>query len=109
MKYPESNLLVIRRVFNTLRNSCRADLIWAINRLKVNHLWKIPKGEHALTFMPTGQQILFAGMDDPLKLTSITVSQGYLNFCWIEECFQIEKESMFDTLEESISSDYTKF
>ena len=102
MKYPESNLLVVRRVFNTLKNSCRADLIWAINRLKVNHLWKIPKAEHTLSYLPTGQQILFFGLDDPLKLTSITVSKGYLNFCWIEECFQIEKESMFDTLEESI-------
>lgn len=102
MKYPESNLLVIRRVFNTLRNSCRADLIWAINELKVNHLWKIPKGEHTLTYLPTGQQILFAGMDDPLKLTSITVAQGYLNFVWIEEAFQIEKQEMFETLEESI-------
>lgn len=102
MKYPESNLLVIRRVFNTLRNSCRADLIWAINRLKVNHLWRIPKGEHTLTYLPTGQQILFAGLDDPLKLTSITVAQGYLNFVWIEEAFQIEKQEMFETLEESI-------
>lgn len=102
MKYPESNLLVIRRVFNTLRNSCRADLIWAIKKLKVNHLWKIPKGEHTLTYLPTGQQILFAGMDDPLKLTSITVAQGYLNFVWIEEAFQIEKQEMFETLEESI-------
>ena len=102
MKYPESNLLVIRRVFNTLRNSCRADLIWAINKLKVNHLWKVPKGEHTLTYLPTGQQILFAGLDDPLKLTSITVAQGYLNFVWIEEAFQIEKQEMFETLEESI-------
>lgn len=102
MKYSESNLLVIRRVFNTLKNSCRADLVWAINRLKVNHLWKIPKGEHTLTYLPTGQQILFAGLDDPLKLTSITVAQGYLNFVWIEEAFQIEKQEMFETLEESI-------
>ena len=102
MKYPESNLLVIRRVFNTLRNSCRADLIWAINRLKVNHLWRVPKEEHTLTYLPTGQQILFAGLDDPLKLTSITVAQGYLNFVWIEEAFQIEKQEMFETLEESI-------
>ena len=102
MKYPESNLLVIRRVFNTLRNSCRADLIWAINRLKVNHLWRVPKGEHTLTYLPTGQQILFAGLDHPLKLTSITVAQGYLNFVWIEEAFQIEKQEMFETLEESI-------
>jgi phage terminase, large subunit, PBSX family len=102
MKYPESNLLVIRRVFNTLRNSCRADLIWAINRLKVNHLWRVPKGEHTLTYLPTEQQILFAGLDDPLKLTSITVAQGYLNFVWIEEAFQIEKQEMFETLEESI-------
>lgn len=102
MKYSESNLLVIRRVFNTLKNSCRADLVWAINRLKVNHLWRVPKGEHTLTYLPTGQQILFAGLDDPLKLTSITVAQGYLNFVWIEEAFQIEKQEMFETLEESI-------
>ena len=45
---------------------------------------------------------MFAGLDDPLKLTSITVANGYLNFVWIEECFQIEKQEMFDTLEESI-------
>lgn len=102
MKYPESNLLVVRRVFNTLKTSCRSDLIWAINKFKVGYLWKIPKAEHTLTYLPTGQQILFFGLDDPLKLTSITVPKGYLNFCWIEECFQIEKESMFDTLEESI-------
>ena len=102
MKYSESNLLVVRQVFNTLRNSCRADLIWAMNKLKVRHLWRVPKAEHTLTYIPTGQQILFAGLDDTLKLTSITVAEGHLNFVWIEEAFQIEEQKTFETLEESI-------
>ena len=41
-------------------------------------------------------------MDDPLKLTSITVSVGVLNFVWIEEAFEISKEEDFDKLDLSI-------
>ena len=38
MEYPEANLLVIRKVEKTLRDSCCADLIWAIYRLGVQDL-----------------------------------------------------------------------
>jgi phage terminase large subunit len=94
-------LLVIRRYFNTHRNSTRAQLIWAIHRLGVSHLWKIPKGEHTLTYIPSGQVILFRGMDDPDSITSITVTDGYLVWCWIEEAYQIHNEADFDKLDMS--------
>ena len=29
MKYPQANLLVIRKVFGTLKDSCYTDLKWA--------------------------------------------------------------------------------
>jgi PBSX family phage terminase large subunit len=95
-------LLVIRRYFNTHKNSTRSQLIWAINRLGANHLWNIPKGEHTLTYKPSGQVILFRGMDDPDSLTSITVDNGHLCWVWIEESYQIHNESDFNKLDMSI-------
>lgn len=104
MKYSrfKPNTLVIRKYYNTHRNSTRAQLIWAIDKLGVRSLWRIPKGENTLTFIPTGQQILFRGMDDPQSITSITVPDGYLCWVWIEESFQITKEEDFNKLDMSI-------
>lgn len=87
MKYSKSqpNALVIRKYYNTHRNSTRAQLCWAIDKLGVRSLWKIPKGENTLTYLPTGQQILFRGMDDPQSITSITVPSGCLCWVWIKK------------------------
>lgn len=104
MKYSayKPNTLVVRRYYNSHRNSTRAQLIWAIDKLGVRSLWKIPKGENTLTYIPTGQQILFRGMDDPQSITSITVSDGFLCWVWIEESFQITSEEDFNKLDMSI-------
>ena len=102
MKYPDSNLLIIRRTGNTLRTSCLAEIEWAINRLGVQNYWKITTSPMQAIYTPTGQKIIFRGMDDPLKLTSISVPVGYL--CWlrIEEAYEIMDESAFDKLDLSI-------
>ena len=70
MKYPDSNLLVVRKVFRTLKDSCFTDLKWAINRLKVQEYWEIKESPLEMTYKPTGQKILFRGLDDPMKITS---------------------------------------
>jgi phage terminase large subunit len=95
-------LLVVRRYFNTHRNSTRAQLVWAMERLGVRGLWKIPKGEHTLTYIPSGQAILFRGMDEPESLASITAAEGNLVWCWIEEAYQIHSEESFNKLDLSI-------
>jgi len=94
-------LLVIRRYFNTHKNSTRSELIWAINRLKVNHLWHIPKSELTLTYKPSGQVILFRGMDDPDSITSISVPTGFLCWAWIEEFYQLHNEDDFNKVDMS--------
>lgn len=101
-EFPESNLLVARKYATLLKQSCRADLIWAIKRLKVEQDWNIPKGELTLTRKSTGQVILFRGATEPDSIASITVEVGVLNFCWIEEAYQIENEADFDMIDESI-------
>lgn len=102
MKYKGSNLLVVRKTFRTLKESCFTELKWAIKRLKVEDYWKVTESPMVLEYTPTGQKIYFRGLDDPLKVTSITVDTGSLCFMWIEEAYEIMKEEDFDVLDESI-------
>lgn len=83
MANPEANTLVVRRYANTLRDSCFAVLNWAIERLGVSQFWKITKSPLEMVYLPTGQKILFRGLDDGLKITSITVTHGVLCWVWI--------------------------
>lgn len=102
MKYPGANLLVIRKTFRTLKDSCFTELKWAINRLCVQEHWKITESPLQMTYIPTGQTIYFRGLDDPLKVTSITVDVGSLCWMWLEEAYEIMNEADFDILDESI-------
>ena len=102
MKYPGANTLVIRKTFRTLKDSCFTELKWAIHRLGVDAHWDIKESPLEMTYIPTGQKIYFRGLDDPLKVTSITVDVGSLCWMWIEEAYEVMKESDFDMLDESI-------
>lgn len=102
MQYPLANTLVIRRVFNTHKDSTFAQLKWAVNNLGVRHLWKFSLSPLEATYIPTGQKILFRGTDDPMSITSITVEKGYICFCWFEEFFQITDEDSFNKIDMSI-------
>lgn len=102
MKYPQANTLVVRRYANTHANSTFAQLVWAIKRLKVEHLWHYNANNLSMYLKSTGQCILFRGFDDPESITSITVSTGVLCWVWIEEAFQITNEENFNKLDLSI-------
>lgn len=102
MKYPDANLLVIRKTYRTLKDSCFTELKWVISRLKVDAWWEVKESPLELTYKPTGQKIYFRGLDDPLKVTSITVEKGVLCWAWLEEAYEIMNEDDFNVLDESI-------
>lgn len=102
MQYPLANTLVVRRVFNTHKDSTYTQLKWAVNKLGVQNDWKFSKSPLEITYVPTGQKILFRGLDDPMSITSITVEHGYLCWCWFEEAFQVMKEDDFNKIDMSI-------
>ena len=108
MKYPLANTLVVRRVFNTHKDSTYTQLKWAINKLGVSHLWKFSKSPLEITYLPTGQKILFRGLDDPMSITSITVEHGHLCWCWFEEAFQVMNEDDFNKIDMSIRGELPK-
>ena len=85
MQYPLANALVVRQTASTLSNSCYAQLRWAINRLGVDAYWKCTVNPLQITYLPTGQKIIFKGLDDSLKITSITVDKGHLCWVWLNK------------------------
>lgn len=102
MENPCINWLVVRKTERTLRDSCFAQLKWAMRQLKVERYFKCSVSPLEITYIPTGQKILFRGLDDPLKVTSITVEVGALCRLWIEEAYEIMSEDAFNRLDESI-------
>ena len=108
MKYPQSNLLVVRKTYRTLKDSCFTELKWAANRLGVDHLWKFTSIPLEAEYIPTGQKIYFRGLDDPLKVTSITVDKGFLCWMWLEEAYEVMNEADFDMLDESIRGEVSE-
>lgn len=89
--FPQFNALIIRKNANTLRTSVYEQIIWAIERLGLRSRFKIPKSEtSALPIVyhrknGTKQYIIFRGCDNPEKIKSIKIAQGYFSLIWFEE------------------------
>ena len=101
IQMPLANALVVRQTAATLKDSCYAQLKWAIDRLGVGSFWKCTVNPLQMTYLPTGQKIIFKGLDDVMKITSITVDKGVLCFAWLEESFEISEED-FNRIDESL-------
>lgn len=102
MEYPLANTLVIRKVFKDHKDSTYTQLKWAVNQLQVTHLWDFRLSPLEIIYRPTGQKILFRGLDNPMSITSITVEIGYLCWAIFEEAYQVSNEDDFDKVDLSI-------
>ena len=102
MELEDSNLLVVRKVYRTNKDSTYSELRKAINDLGVAHLWSHTTSPMELTYKPTGQKILFRGLDDPQKISGVTVEKGHLCWVWIEEGYEMKEERELDFIDESI-------
>ena len=100
--YEKSNLIVFRKTYRTIKDSCFTDLKWALDRIGVIDEWNITLSPLEMTRKKTGQKILFRGLDDTLKVTSITVEKGTLCWAWLEEAYEVMNEDDFNILDESI-------
>jgi len=97
-----THAVVIRKVKDTLAGSVVEQIIWAIEKLGVSHLWDIPKAKLEITYIPTGQKIIFRGADDPIKLKSIKVSKGYIKYIWYEELDQFSGMEEIRSINQSL-------
>lgn len=85
MADPMANAVVLRKVKDTLNESVKDQLIWAIQALGVERFWDMPETKLVLTYKPTGQEIRFRGADKPKKIKSMKFAKGYTKYIWYEE------------------------
>lgn len=100
--FENANLVVFRKTYRTIKDSCFTDLKWALERIGKLNDWNVTLSPLEMTRKSTGQKILFRGLDDVLKITSITVEKGVLCWAWLEEAYEVTKEDDFNILDESI-------
>lgn len=97
-----SNAVVIRRVKDTLRGSVYEQIKWGIYKLGAQDDWSIPESKLKMTYIPTGQTILFKGADDPKKMKSTKVHIGYVKYVWYEECDEFETYDKITNINQSL-------
>lgn len=85
MQDPKANGIAMRKVGRFLEESVFEQLKWAIEVLGVSDKWKIRYSPLGLTYKPYGNRIIFRGADDPQKIKSVKLSNGYFKFIWFEE------------------------
>ena len=101
LRCPGCNAVVMRRVDKTLRASVYAQVCWAIGALGLSARFRCTVSPMECTYLPTGQKILFFGLDDPGKLKSLKVPHGYVGLVWFEELDQFSGAEQVRSVEQS--------
>lgn len=104
-----SNAIVFRRYGVTIRESVYEQLIWAIHALGVSDLWQTGVSPMQLTYIPTGQKIIFRGVDDATKVKSVKVGKGYIKYAWFEEVNEFEGPEKIRSINQSVLRGGTDF
>ena len=101
LKNPSIHACVFRKYANTLRSSVYAQIVWAIAQLGLTDKFRCTVSPMECTYIPTGQKIMFFGMDDPGKVKSIKVPFGYIGIDWFEELDQFDGPEQIRNVEQS--------
>lgn len=92
------NFLIVRNTANTLRGSVFEERRKIINSWGLRKYFDIKESNLQIVYKPTGNIMLFCGLDDVEKLKSITVPNGPITDLRIEEATEC-KEDTFEQLE----------
>lgn len=112
MMKPENkkqHAVIYRKVGDTLETSVYAQIEWAIDKLGVSHLWKMTKSPMRAEYLPTGQRIIFKGLDKAQKSKSIKVPFGYIAYLWFEEFDEFAGEEEIRKVQQSVIRGGNKF
>lgn len=110
MSNPNIHAVCFRKIANTIQTSIYPQITWGIYQLGLESLFHIPKTYSSpIVYLPTGQRIMFMGLDDPMKTKSIKLPFGYIGITWFEELDQYAGENELRTVTQSTMRGGEKF
>lgn len=71
-------------------------------KLTLRNYFKINKQDMQITYIPTGQVIMFGGMDDADKYLSTRPEVGFLTDIYVEEAFQLKDFEEWQKIDASV-------
>lgn len=99
---PDIHAVCFRKIANTIQTSIFPQVTWAIYQMGLDDMFAIPKTYSTpIIYKPTGQRIMFMGLDDPMKTKSIKLPFGYIGVTWFEELDQYAGENELRTVTQS--------
>lgn len=87
MSEPAARGVLMRKRYNSIKDSQFATICGIIGRYNLGHLFNVIKSPLEIVFNPTGAKILARGLDDPGKTKSIADP----TFIWYEEANEISE------------------
>jgi len=77
----DANVVCFRKVKETLRDSCFNALLQAINDFGLKNYFRISQSPLRMTYLPTGAEILFRGMNGGKKQSNFSgINLGSIEF-----------------------------
>ena len=110
MKYKGANLMVVRKVDETNRDSTFAELQSAVFKIYGQYYekyWKITSNPLKLESKITGNEIIFRGVNDLKaieKIKSVSFKKGKLCWIWVEEATELSVDAV-DILDDRLRGD----
>jgi PBSX family phage terminase large subunit len=106
---PNANAIAIRKTANTLRGSILPTVLFAVDKLGKSSKFDHIKSPTEITYLPTEQQIIMRGLDDPSKLKSIKIRKGYFKILWFEEVEEFSGMEEIRSVRQSVLRGGEKF
>ncbi|AYV94654.1 PBSX family phage terminase large subunit [Fusobacterium necrophorum] len=96
------NVVVLRKVAETLRTSVYEQIKWAIQELGVEDYFIFKTSPMEIIYAPRGNKFLFFGVDDPNKRKSMKTAEFPIAYFWIEEAAEFSTEEEIEIVIKSV-------
>lgn len=106
---PNANAIIYRKVGDTLTTSVYEQVLWAIDMLGLNMYFYPKRSPLQIEYLPTGQRILFKGLDKAKKSKSIKCKKGYFKYLWFEELDEFAGMEEIRSVQQSVMRGGSKY
>ena len=97
-----ANWVCFKRYQVDIESTVYAECVKAINRAGLTPLFKCITSPFEITYVPTGQKILFRGLDKGAQSKGLTFLVGYCHGAWFEETDQFTSQKEIDTVLQTV-------
>lgn len=101
LDHDRGNIVCFRKVGKYLSTSVYEQIKWAIYMLKLQSEFTFLKSPLRIVHNRTDTAFYFYGVDDPLKIKSHKIAEGYVTDLWFEEAAEFASKEEIDTVSDT--------